>query len=61
MDTAEERSKRPMAISNGLRSGLASATIFLSEEVPWGPLRKTEAREASKTLGVGLTWGGGLV
>ncbi len=50
MDTAEEASKRPMAISSGLRSGFAKATIFRKDEGPWGPLRKMEAKEARESL-----------
>lgn len=60
MDTAEEASKRPMAISSGLRSGFAKATIFRKDEGPWGPLRNTEAKEARESFGVELFASGGL-
>ena len=32
MDTEEEMKSRPIAIARGLRSGLASATIFLNDD-----------------------------
>lgn len=60
IDTAEEANKRPMAIKSGLRSGLASAAIFLSEEAPCGPRRNIEAKEASENIGAGSCCVGGL-
>lgn len=60
MDTAEEASRRPIAISSGLRSGFAKATIFLKDEGPCGPLRKMEANEERESFGVELFASGGL-
>jgi hypothetical protein len=60
MDTAEEASRRPMAMSSGLRSGFAKATIFLKDEAPCGPLRKMEAKEERESFGVELVGSGGL-
>jgi hypothetical protein len=42
MDTLEDNSRSPIAISSGFRSGLARDTIFLNEEVLCGALASME-------------------
>ena len=44
MDTEEETNSRPMAISSGFRSGLASDMIFRSEDTLCGPLENVPGR-----------------
>ena len=60
MDTAEEASRRPIAMSSGLRSGFAKATIFLKDEAPCGPLRKMEVKEERERFRVELIGSRGL-
>lgn len=65
MDTAEETKRRPIAMSSGFFSGLASAAIFLKEDEPASSLRKACAilfhtDSFGGVGGSGVTSGGGV-
>jgi len=50
IDTADESSRRPMAISKGFRSGLASANIRCIDETDLGPFPSFDGRKRVNML-----------